>query len=515
MSDILNWINVGKLSAERDDELSNYFYDNGVLNNVINSPSSFLVLGRKGAGKTAIFSYLTNNPRKFLKNKEVLVSLSFEDYNWSIHSLLKNDHAAESLSYKQSWRFIILIEVIKAYHSFLTEENKNIPSELKKAKTIIEKTFNNPLPSISQIIGQKLLSLGRITLPKGGIGFDDDSLDSLELDGGEISFETVKNDSTIKEKLRNNLDYFISYFDDVIHSLSPMDTKIFICFDRIDEAWDDISVDVSRKVIAGLVTAADSMTPKYKGFVRPIIFLREDIFEVLSLNDANKLREDCGALLHWDRNSLMKLLLQRINYFANRAGEPTIADINAIFDKEEMRQRLKPINYIIKRSMMRPRDLISLMDKTIKSMRDTKNDPFGDETEVADLLEVEFIYQAEPKYSEWLRQEIIDEWAVQRPEIRVLLDAIQNNSSTNFTKEELLKELKKIDESYSDEKINEHLRFLFDISIIGFKIGQSTLWKYKCFYPTQGFIDSEEYKVHEGLTRVLNLKEFRDKSEQI
>ncbi|EBC0262417.1 ATPase, partial [Salmonella enterica] len=57
---MLSWIEVGKLSAERDDNLVNYFFDNGVLQSVINTPSSFLILGRKGAGKTALFRYLTN-----------------------------------------------------------------------------------------------------------------------------------------------------------------------------------------------------------------------------------------------------------------------------------------------------------------------------------------------------------------------------------------------------------------------------------------------------------------------
>ncbi|WP_133622990.1 P-loop ATPase, Sll1717 family [Erwinia sp. LJJL01] len=515
MNDILSWIEVGKLSAERDDRLSEYFFDNGVLSSVINSPSSFLVLGRKGAGKTALFRHLTTNPSLFLKQDEILVPLSFEDYNWSVHSLLKNELAAESLSYKQSWRFVILIEVIKAYFRHLKEKNINIPKELSKAQEVINKIFNEPLPSISNIIGKKLLSLGKISLPKAGVGFNDDGFESLDLDGGEISFETIKNDEDLKEKLRTNIDYFITYFETVIQSISPMKAKIFICFDRIDEAWDNISVEVSRKVIAGLVTAADSMTPKYKGFIRPIIFLREDIFEVLSINDSNKLREDCGALLHWDKESLVKLLLKRINYYAQQKGIPLINNIDIIFNKDEMRQRLKPINYIIKRSMMRPRDLISLMDKTIRSMKDAKNDPFEESIETSDKLDVDFIYQAEPKYSEWLRQEIIDEWSVQRPEIISLLAAIQNNSLTNFTKERIITEMKKIDDNYNEEKINSQLRFLFEISLIGFKIGQSTIWKYKSFYPAQGFIDSDEYKIHDGLTRALNLKEPRDKGDQV
>ena len=53
------------------------------------------------------------------------------------------------------------------------------------------------------------------------------------------------------------------------------------------------------------------------------------------------------------------------------------------------------------------------------------------------------------------------------------------------------------------------LRFLFENSIIGFKIGGSTAWRFKCFYPSQGFMSSDEYRVHEGLVRALNLKENR------
>ena len=95
--------------------LVNYFYDNGVLGAILASNSSFLVLGRKGAGKTAVFRYLKENPSEYLNDNDILVSLSFEDYNWKVHSLLRNAETADSLAYKQSWRFVILVEVIKAY----------------------------------------------------------------------------------------------------------------------------------------------------------------------------------------------------------------------------------------------------------------------------------------------------------------------------------------------------------------------------------------------------------------
>lgn len=272
MQDILSWIDVGKLSAERDDNLINYFHDNGVLKNIIDTPSSFLVLGRKGAGKTALFRYLTSNPYQFLKKDEVLVSLSFEDYNWRVHSLLSNEYAAGSLAYKQSWKFVILVEVIKAYYKYLSDAKSKIPKPLQKAQDALNKIFDTPFPSISVLVGRKLLNLGKVSLPKAGLNIDDGDLNSLDVDGGEVLFENAVNDPSLKDKLCNNIDHLITFFENCLQACQPLHAKVFVCFDRIDEAWDDISVDISRRVIAGLVTAADSLTPKYKGYVRPLIF---------------------------------------------------------------------------------------------------------------------------------------------------------------------------------------------------------------------------------------------------
>ncbi|AXQ21663.1 hypothetical protein BEN71_06110 [Acinetobacter wuhouensis] len=204
------------------------------------------------------------------------------------------------------------------------------------------------------------------------------------------------------------------------------------------------------------------------------------------------------------------LLLRRINYFAKENNIPTIDNLDDLFDKNEMRQRTKPTNYLLKRTMMRPRDLISIMGRIIETMKDKQNDPFNDEAIIFEKLESQSIYDAEPGYSDWLKKEIIDEWAVQKPIIHNLLNALQNNGSTNFTKEALEKELTILEEELKSGDITDHLRFLFDNSIIGFKIGSSKEWRFKCFYPTQGFVDSDEYRVHEGLVRVLNLRENRE-----
>lgn len=339
----------------------------------------------------------------------------------------------------------------------------------------------------------------------------DGALDSVSVEAGELSFEQVQSDQTLRGHLSENVESLINLLERALETLPANCPNVYICFDRVDEAWDEDSFETSRKVIAGLVSASDAITSQYKGKIRPVVFLREDIFDVLSINDANKLREDCGALLHWSRDSLITMILKRINHFGEQKGVGVVSDLDSVFDKPEMRQRAKPSSYIVRRTMMRPRDLISLLSRTVGAMKDKADDPFGDSKKEFNSLECDSIYAAEPGYSEWLVQEILDEWKVQRSIIVHLFDAIRNNGSTNLNSDALSVQLGKLGQSTAPAEMIAHLRFLFDNSIIGFKLGASTEWRFKCFYPSQGFVESDEYRVHEGLVRGLNLKEPRER----
>lgn len=505
---MLDWINVGKLAAERDDNLSEYFYDNGVLNRVLASPTSFLVLGRKGAGKTAVFNFLQQNHRRYLEANDRMVSLTFEDYKWNVHALLQNPHAAESLAYKDSWRFVMYVEALGAMASWAVENGASLPKSAANARKIISQLFDSPEPSIYQLIGRKILRLSKIKLPSVGVALEDGE---IAANAGEVSFEEVQQERSLQESLSNNVTGLIEILERAVEDCSGLGCRVFICFDRVDEAWDDVSFDVSRRVIAGLVSAADSVTSKCGGRVRPVVFLREDIFEVLSLNDLNKLREDCGALLHWDLDSLFRMILERVNFYARRHEKDPISEIDDLFDKREMRQRARPSTYLLRRTMMRPRDVISFLGRIIESMREAASDPFSDsKPEVPEKLPTDAIYDAEPGYSEWLINELVDEWAVQNPAIRTYFNVIRAHGSTNITRDEFAAEIARQGGDGSSLSVDDALRFMFDNSIIGFKVGQSAIWKFKCVYPSQGFVASDVYHIHDGLVRGLGLKEPRE-----
>lgn len=503
--DILEWIDVGKISAERDENLKYYFYDNGTLKKIIENDKFFLLLGRKGSGKTALFNHLTENPNDFVGSRDSVISVSLDDYSWNVHALLSQHVAADSLSYRQSWRFILMLETVKELAT-----KAGATKEILNAKKTLEKIFGSPIPSIFDLVKNKILKLSKLSLPKGGLGLDNLDLDSIEVNGGEVAFEDVSTNASLKASLVYNIEGLTKYLEDSVNSITNHNNKIFICFDRVDEAWDTTSKDVSEKVITGLITASDSITQRFNGLIRPIIFIREDIFETLPLNDKNKLREDCGSLLKWEKDGLINLLLKRLNHYGKPHGID-ITDIDTLFDRIEMRQRMKPSGYILKRTMFRPRDVICFFSKIISALKDQQSDPFDEQVPLADKLPVDAIYQAEPQYSEWLLEEIKEEWSVQVPIVKQLFDAIQNNGSTVINKEEFKNQLVKVGIKFTSvAELNEQLKFLYNNSIIGFKIGGQNYWRYKCFYNSQGFSDEQEYHIHDGLYKSLNLAEPRN-----
>lgn len=507
---ILEWIDFGKVAAERDSDLKHYFYDNGVIKKVVDDPSAFLILGRKGAGKTALFRFFEESPENFISSNDRHITLSLEDYNWNVHSILKNSEKASSMVYKQSWKLVILIESLKLFHSWFENSGQKTPKKLSNSFSLVSRIFGSPYPSTYEVISNKIFSLTNLKLPSIGASTEGDGF-GFEATGGEISFDAVKSDPNLRTKLSQNIDHLISVIESALSELPSAAPRVFILFDRVDEAWDEISYDATRPLIGGLVSAADGINAKYKGTIRPIVFLREDIFGSLSVNDTNKLNEDCGALLHWRKDSIVNMALTRINYFAKQHGKPEVVNLDEIFDRAEMRQRSKPTNYLLRRTMMRPRDMISLLSRIKSTMSEKANSPFAEESIIYEKLECESVYEAESGYSVWLRQEVTDEWKVQKPIIIRLLEALQNNGSTNITRDDLSKQLASLNIDNSSYNVTEQLIFLFNNSIIGFKVGESKEWRYKCFYPSQTFLESPEYRVHDGLVKSLNLKEPREK----
>lgn len=507
---MIDWIDFGQVSAERDNNLTRYFFENGVLQSAIDNRNQFLILGRKGAGKTAVFQHMRDNSGRYIKSGDISINMSLQNYSWDVHKLLATDGKAPSLAYIQSWKYIIYLLAIRS----LNEKSIN-SKKLKSATKLIEKLYSSPSPSLMEVVGQKLLQLSTLKLPRGGVSLEDNSLDELSIEGGEISFSDVQNDSSLQVQLNHSIERLTDILEDALSSALSDETRIFVSFDRIDEAWDASSYDASQKIITGLIGASEFITSKFRGLLRPIIFLREDIFDTLDLNDKNKLRADCGQLLAWKAETISKLIMLRVNHYARESVNPEILRIEDLFDRDQMRQQRPPFDYIMLRTMLRPRDFIRMFQLVKQNMLESRDNAFGQKQINPDKLECQAIYNCEPAYSEWLIEELKDEWRVQYPFIKSLLDAIQNIGLTTFSSDDLIESVKSVAGHQTPISANSWLKFLYDNSIIGFRVGRSNQWKFKCFANSQGFVESSIYKVHDGLHKGLNLKERRRTSQKL
>lgn len=496
MTSIVDWLNVGEVSAERDNNLAAYFYDAGVSKDIIGNPKQYLLLGRKGAGKTAVFLHLTRKPNELFGEHDLVVGLSLQSYNWQAHQLLIDSQKEGGFQHRDSWRFVLCIESIKAVTSHLQKHGYKIPKNLQHAANILEKLFSKPVPSWFDLLGEKLYNLAGFELP----GFDVNE-DTVSVTGGQISFDDIKEKRDLRTVMNRNIGALTNLLEACLKEI-PENIRIFLVFDRLDEAWTASFIEQSKTIISGLLHASEHMLEKFNGLIRPIIFLREDIFWSFDINDRNKFREDCSQNLRWNPDSIEKLILTRINYYANLANQSKISSLQDLFQEKEMRSRTPPVKHLFNRTMCRPRDMVAFLRRTFQAAKDDNlvNDQ-------ATKLSTKAIYNAEPGYSEYLYDELSDEWRTQNPSFSDYLAAIENLKYAIFKPSEYHLELEKKDLATDTSEFRKIVRFLFDNSILGITVGESKTWRYKCFYPNQGFDDTGYLKVHPGLIKRLGLIE--------
>ncbi|MCW0458378.1 P-loop ATPase, Sll1717 family [Xanthomonas sacchari] len=491
----LDWLKVGDVSAERDQHLKDYFYDAGVSRSLVSNPKSYLLLGRKGAGKTAVFLHLISRPADVFSANDRVVGLSLQAYNWHGHRLLLDAQKDGGFQYRDSWRFVLALECLKAIKEYSAQSGEPIADEIKSAIKTMESIFRSPLPSWKDLLGEKLYSLSKLKLPGGGF-----SGDGIDASLGEVSFDQIKGDDQLVIALRRNLETMTSWLESCLKR-APEKFRVFLVFDRLDEAWVPDFIGESKAIVSGLLHASEHMLSELNGRIRPLVFLREDIFSALDVNDRNKLKEDCSANLRWSREQIEKLVLRRINFFARQANVPEIASLDELFLEQKIRSKTTPVKHAFNRTMCRPRDMVAFLNKVISAARNDEASHKGGKLASAAM------YAAEPDYSEYLYEELSDEWRNQRPNFLDYLRAVENLRYAVFSVDEFEQVLRSKGLANDRAEYRDILRFLFDNSIVGITVGESTQWRYRCFFPNQAFVDCDALKIHPGLIKRLGLTE--------
>ena len=342
MIDINDWLPEFEVSAETDTELQEYFLLTPELEKIINS-KYWLLLGRKGTGKTAIYKYLEKSEPLAINNN-IVVSLNFKDYPWPAHKLYKESISGELSAYQKSWRFLFFVKLISKLIDVKEKNSESLSKELKWAKKYIEKIFGNPDPTIMEVLFSKLARIKKLAGP----GLD---VEETSFNVGEVSFDDVAENKELQSTLRSNAFTLLSYFENIFKN-NVGDKRFLIILDQLDENWLTGEIDEYSKVLINLINVCRniSIDESLKKNLKVIPFLRTDIYDTLRFNDKNKLYQDSAIVISWENDSLDTMFFERVKKYKPLELE---LDFNkkcdSLFEASFVRQGTPPFKYITRR----------------------------------------------------------------------------------------------------------------------------------------------------------------------
>jgi hypothetical protein len=467
----------GDVAAE-DDAVLDYFLTTDAVARIQNG-EIFLVLGRKGSGKTALVRHFAEG-----RGNGISRSLNLGGYPWAIHAQRIDRGSSDVEAYVSSWRYLIAVQLAalalaraprasdesaKAIRHFLADnygDALDLDDVLRPSKLRLSSMSFEP-----QIFGCKL---GGIALDRGKgdlkLGVELDALSDLLLA------------STLKLARAAGVPSLMLHFDELDQGISMLNEE-------------------RARMLAGLVLAARSVRQACRdGAVPllPVIYLRTDLWDKVSFSDKNKINESMALRLEWDPDSLLDLVTARVRAKLGRG-----ASWDSITTPDTLRGSYTKWNYILGRTFLRPRDVIKFLNSALKQARAREEEPL--------LLGNQDVVNARESYSAYLKSELDDEIMAHWPQWDEALQACSAISTMTFQREEFAEEYEERRSKHNTVGTDEALEMLYRFSVIGYErrsgYGGSS-WAFQYTNPEAGW-DSRatRFKVHQGLKEFAKLRE--------
>lgn len=427
--------NTWSIEAKKEDSQRYFFHTKEVSK--IEEGKKSLVIGRKGSGKTAIGTYLEQK-KEF---NAFSVKLSFKNFPFQEVYKLDDQGFSTPYQYITLWKYVIYSHIAR-----LMMQNENIDLELRN--------------KLQEIYGDDSERLSIKIKKWTGVGFKFFGI------GGDVKFNLEDNNISWQDKV-NILENIIKKNID--------SAKYFIIFDELDEDYKNI---VAHKLngnylslLTSLFKAVEDVKSYFKSIptILPVVFLRDDIYEILTANDKNKWKEEI-IFIDWNINSIKKLLAFRISRTMDEDRE-SILDFNVawhqVFENQDVvygnsnSKKSAIIDYIALGTHMRPRDFIEYIKTCAESLAETNHKKINSNT----------VKRNEEAFSNYLKRELEDEIYAILPNIHKIFSILAQFHRQTFKINDI-KDFYQNNSTYPElEKIEQNIEFvltvLFHFSVIG------------------------------------------------
>jgi hypothetical protein len=346
----LQSLRIGEPTAENEmTTLASYFLKTDQFNRALRGEAN-LVVGRKGAGKTALFLQVRDKIR--LDKRNVVVDLKPEGYQLL---KLKEDilaHLTQGAGQHlitALWEYLILLEITykllekdKAAHKF--------NHEIQDLYIDLERSYKVDEFSAAGDFSERLLTLSQRIVQDYGRRFGKADLTKLTTE--QVTELVYSHDV---RGLRQRISQYLSHKG-----------QVWVLFDNLDKGWSTQGVDdVDAMVLRCLVDAGRKVERdmrKDDHTVHCVVFIRNDVYDHLMSQSADYGKEMRVALDWTDPDMLRELLRLRLVAGLGLEGDDPSIAFETIWPRlcVSHYKGEETSSYIIERALMRPRNVIKM-----------------------------------------------------------------------------------------------------------------------------------------------------------
>ncbi|MCG7196503.1 P-loop ATPase, Sll1717 family [Pediococcus pentosaceus] len=467
------------------------FYDYRHATKKLISGNEFLLVGRKGVGKSAF-----NSRIRFIgstNNTLYAFPLQLNDFEYTTFAKASVDKdVTGTQKYKASWDFFLMISIIRFIKN---NSNIKLSESMLEIIRVLEKLKFKVNEQGTTLTGSRQIVKNLSKLKLGGFGVE------VEVDLENLNLDRKSSFSDITNSLNDVM--FKAISDTLINETKSS----LMMLDGID--------DILRlrrnhiEILASLIRSVDYLNEKF--FInniksKIIICIREDILNMLNDPDLNKIRRDSSILIDWssDIKGLREVVNLRFNY--------TIGDkskSNDVWDDLFPKKFKKKTSWehVLSFTLFKPRDVIQFL-KTCQELFPTD-----------EKLSYSQVRQAIKSYSkDYLIEEMKNEVAgfVGDELITLLPTIFQKIGSRDFSYNEFVSSFKSqgVSKTYDESELKKLLSLLFEAGYIGQLVRVSNKYNsrtntsviFKHRNPGSQVDFSQKFIIHTGLTAGLGVR---------
>lgn len=329
-------------AARHPDLLLQGFLDRGVTAEMLTPGGTYLVLGYKGSGKSAIAEHLRlsaeSDPLLFVKTTNLSA-----DFHFQAFTELADAVGDRPAGYVVGWQWLLLLHVL---HSLAGDESAMLRPELVSAVGALRDMGLLPARTLRSTV---------LTSRKRSVTANFPRILNLGLE-------------EVREVRRGNVGVVV---EELLTSVLETRTQShhLVTVDGLDEIY--LRTPAQLDVISALMQAADRLNGEMQRAgvrVKIVVLCRTDLFDRLPGANKNKLRQDSALELDWYETPRdpARTALARLAGLRARLSDPAIVDLFATHFPQRIRagtRSHRTIGYLLAHTRHTPRDFLQLLGR--------------------------------------------------------------------------------------------------------------------------------------------------------